>query len=147
MAHRARGRRTTPALTVTVHPPPRPSSSLTNLRRAVASVARRPKSLVASGAETRLDPRTLPPSPTFPPSAYHTPPYPPPSPSDMSSLGAPSSHHSAQSPTSATFGAVPRPRPRQALSPTIHSRGSILLGTRGIADDESRRLSEMAFLD
>ncbi|KIJ67011.1 hypothetical protein HYDPIDRAFT_26420 [Hydnomerulius pinastri MD-312] len=37
--------------------------------------------------------------------------------------------------------------PRRALSPTIHSRGSILLGTRDIEDAESRRLSEMAFLD
>ncbi|OCH86623.1 hypothetical protein OBBRIDRAFT_806661 [Obba rivulosa] len=146
--------RTTPALTVTVHPPPRPSSSLTNLRRAVASVARRPKSLVSSGSDTKFDPRTLPASPTFPPSAYQVRPsssYPSPSPSEMSSLGAPSSYHSASSPTSSTFAgagmAVPRPRPRQALSPTIHSRGSILLETKGIADAESRRLSEMAFLD
>ncbi|KAH8100956.1 hypothetical protein BXZ70DRAFT_1007886 [Cristinia sonorae] len=37
--------------------------------------------------------------------------------------------------------------PRQALSPTIHNRGSILLSTKNIEDDESRRLSEMAFLD
>ncbi|THH15781.1 hypothetical protein EW146_g4750 [Bondarzewia mesenterica] len=37
--------------------------------------------------------------------------------------------------------------PRAALSPQMHSRGSILLQTRGIEDAESRRLSEMAFLD
>ncbi|KAH7930149.1 hypothetical protein BV22DRAFT_77858 [Leucogyrophana mollusca] len=36
---------------------------------------------------------------------------------------------------------------RAALSPTIHSRGSILLETKEIMDAESRRLSEMAFLD
>lgn len=38
-------------------------------------------------------------------------------------------------------------RSRQAVSPTIHNRGSILLETRLIEDAESRRLSEMAFLD
>ena len=37
--------------------------------------------------------------------------------------------------------------PRQAVSPTIHSRGSILVQASGIEDDEQRRLSEMAFLD
>ncbi|KAH7884467.1 hypothetical protein F5I97DRAFT_1812199 [Phlebopus sp. FC_14] len=37
--------------------------------------------------------------------------------------------------------------PRMALSPTMHSRGSILLETRDIEDAESRRLCEMAFLD
>ena len=42
---------------------------------------------------------------------------------------------------------VARPRPRQPLSPTMHSRGSILMETRGIEDDESRRLAELAFLD
>ncbi|KZT67939.1 hypothetical protein DAEQUDRAFT_766712 [Daedalea quercina L-15889] len=38
-------------------------------------------------------------------------------------------------------------RPRQALSPTIYNRGSILVEAGRIEDDESRRLSEMAFLD
>ncbi|KIJ13472.1 hypothetical protein PAXINDRAFT_170530 [Paxillus involutus ATCC 200175] len=37
--------------------------------------------------------------------------------------------------------------PRTAISPTMHSRGSILLETRDIKDAESRRLSELAFLD
>ncbi|KAF9223790.1 hypothetical protein BS17DRAFT_781199 [Gyrodon lividus] len=37
--------------------------------------------------------------------------------------------------------------PRTAISPTMHSRGSILLETRDIEDAESRRLSELAFLD
>lgn len=46
-----------------------------------------------------------------------------------------------------TLEPVARPRPRQPLSPTIHSRGSILMQTRGLEDDESRRLAEMAFLD
>ncbi|TFK49919.1 hypothetical protein OE88DRAFT_291470 [Heliocybe sulcata] len=37
--------------------------------------------------------------------------------------------------------------PRAPLNPTIHSRGSIVSEMRGIENDESRRLSEMAFLD
>lgn len=37
--------------------------------------------------------------------------------------------------------------PRLAISPTMHNRGSILLETKGIQDAESRRLSELAFLD
>ena len=37
--------------------------------------------------------------------------------------------------------------PRTAISPTIHSIGSILRETGGIEDVESRRLSELAFLD
>lgn len=37
--------------------------------------------------------------------------------------------------------------PRTAISPTIHSMASILRETRDIADAESRRLSELAFLD
>lgn len=37
--------------------------------------------------------------------------------------------------------------PRTAISPTIHSFASILRETRGIEDVESRRLSELAFLD
>ncbi|KAH9945035.1 uncharacterized protein BXZ73DRAFT_73257 [Epithele typhae] len=35
---------------------------------------------------------------------------------------------------------------RAGIQPTIHSRGSILAGTHAIEDEESRRLSEMAFL-
>lgn len=35
---------------------------------------------------------------------------------------------------------------RKPVSPTMHSRGSILLEMKGIEDEESRRLSEMAFL-
>lgn len=42
-----------------------------------------------------------------------------------------------------TVGSGPR---RQPISPTMHSRGSILMETKAIVDEESRRLSEMAFL-
>ncbi|KAG2145362.1 uncharacterized protein EDB93DRAFT_518468 [Suillus bovinus] len=37
--------------------------------------------------------------------------------------------------------------PRVSIMPTMHNRGSILLETKGIEDAESRRLSELAFLD
>ncbi|KAG2075357.1 hypothetical protein BDR04DRAFT_1114930 [Suillus decipiens] len=37
--------------------------------------------------------------------------------------------------------------PRVAIMPTMHDRGSILLETKSIQDPESRRLSELAFLD
>ncbi|KAG2122777.1 hypothetical protein DEU56DRAFT_760234 [Suillus clintonianus] len=37
--------------------------------------------------------------------------------------------------------------PRVSVRPTMHNRGSILLETKGIQDAESRRLSELAFLD
>ncbi|KAA1467712.1 hypothetical protein DENSPDRAFT_926811 [Dentipellis sp. KUC8613] len=38
-------------------------------------------------------------------------------------------------------------RRRPAAAPRMHSRASIVVETRGIEDDESRRLSELAFLD
>lgn len=63
------------------------------------------------------------------------------------SLGMPSS-----STLSSTADLQPAPHPavqapRTAISPTIHSLGSILRETRHIEDVESRRLSELAFLD
>ncbi|KAI5116877.1 hypothetical protein M0805_009860 [Coniferiporia weirii] len=48
------------------------------------------------------------------------------------------------SPGSQSFGARPRAPP---VSPRMHSRGSILIETGAIEDEESRRLSELAFLD
>ncbi|KLO16070.1 hypothetical protein SCHPADRAFT_901886 [Schizopora paradoxa] len=41
---------------------------------------------------------------------------------------------------------VPTPNTRAPLSPTMHSRATIMLEAGAIEDDESRRLSEMAFL-
>jgi hypothetical protein len=41
----------------------------------------------------------------------------------------------------------PSPTPRMAIDPTIHSLGSIIREARDIQDAESRRLSELAFLD
>ncbi|KAG7451353.1 uncharacterized protein BT62DRAFT_927036 [Guyanagaster necrorhizus] len=45
-----------------------------------------------------------------------------------------------------TGAEIPSPSPRQPLSPTIHNPGSILLGTCEIEDEESRRVTELAFL-
>ncbi|EKM58427.1 uncharacterized protein PHACADRAFT_252740 [Phanerochaete carnosa HHB-10118-sp] len=65
----------------------------------------------------------------------------------------PSSHSlsprsvSAPTPAARLDAPRPRPRPRQPLSPTMHTRGSIILYAGEIQDEESRRLSEAAFLD
>lgn len=45
-----------------------------------------------------------------------------------------------------TTGVGQRPQARKAVAPTLHSRGSILLETSAIKDEESRRMTEMAFL-
>ncbi|KAF7773372.1 hypothetical protein Agabi119p4_5539 [Agaricus bisporus var. burnettii] len=45
-----------------------------------------------------------------------------------------------------TTGVGQRPQARKPLDPTVHSRGSILLETSAIKDEESRRMTEMAFL-
>ncbi|GJE96269.1 hypothetical protein PsYK624_124630 [Phanerochaete sordida] len=42
---------------------------------------------------------------------------------------------------------VPFTRVRQPLSPTMHTRGSIIIHAEEIEDEESRRLAEAAFLD
>lgn len=54
--------------------------------------------------------------------------------------------HSGSSADLSTSSSQPS-SPRMAVSPTIHNRGSILFETKGIEDAESRRLSELAFLD
>lgn len=38
------------------------------------------------------------------------------------------------------------PHTRLAVSPTLYSRGSILMETNGIEDEETRRMTELAFL-
>ena len=62
---------------------------------------------------------------------------------------APTKFHASHLPSSPTrFATSPgvMARPRQPLSPTIYSHGSIVLEANEIEDDESRRLSELAFL-
>ncbi|KAI0768016.1 hypothetical protein BD413DRAFT_494030 [Trametes elegans] len=107
----------------------RASSSMSNLRRAFTGGlgAKRPRSTVVPSASQPeaarkgvFDAARLPPSPSFPPTAYAVP---------------------AQ-------GRRPgvAPRPRRAAAPTMHTAGTIQFQTHMIEDEESRRLSEMAFM-
>jgi hypothetical protein len=52
----------------------------------------------------------------------------------------------AGSRASAAGSPPPTPRTRQAVAPVMYNRGSILLETAGIEDEESRRMTELAFL-
>ena len=104
-----------------------------NLRRAFTSTKARPTTAYEPDARRGtkgFNASHLPPSPTFPP-------------------GQPPGHESRPSqssiPSSGRTTGVGL-RPRAAVQPTMHSRGTILLGTHMIEDEESRRLSEMAFL-
>jgi len=102
---------------------PKPIRSMTNLRRSVAgtlSSRLRPKSTLIVNTSGKPDFSRLPPSPA---------------------LLSPTSPGLRQQQQQQGGGL------RVPLSPTIHNRGSILMSTKHIEDDESRRLSEMAFLD
>ena len=135
------------------------SRSMSNLRRSVAGTItsrfglRRPKSSLVIDTQrsppSAFDSSRLPPSPSkfpssFPPSTTTTtsPTTTTASPPMSPSLLGPRAGLRSQTP-------VPAARPRvraMPLSPTMHSRGSILMEMHGIEDDESRRLSELAFL-
>ena len=94
-----------------------------NLRRAFTS-AKRPNTTVGDARGKAFDAAR----PPLPPSPAHA------------------THPSVSSiPSSGRMTGVGL-RPRAGVQPTMHSRGSILLGTNMIEDEESRRLSEMAFL-
>ncbi|KAI0368771.1 hypothetical protein BV20DRAFT_980526 [Pilatotrama ljubarskyi] len=117
----------------------RPSSSMSNLRRAfsgglASKLHPRPRSSIDPSTSTpemamgrkrskMFDASHLPSSPTQPPTSFP----------------------GVAVPVQARAPGV-GPRPRQPVSPTMHNRGSILHQTHFIEDDESRRLSEMAFL-
>ncbi|KAJ3781355.1 hypothetical protein GGU10DRAFT_367039 [Lentinula aff. detonsa] len=98
------------------------SGSLANFRHSVVStLTRKP----TKSHSLNFDTSTLPPSPTVPASlASH---------SSISAQSANSKNSNVES-------------TRQALSPTIHSRGSILFETSHIEDEETRRMTEMAFM-
>ncbi|KAI0671446.1 hypothetical protein C8Q78DRAFT_1078263 [Trametes maxima] len=132
----------------------RSSSSMSNLRRAFSSgltskLQSRPRSSIdTSTSAPALAPATAPKrSKLF--DSSHLPASPPPATTTF-----PASAGTSLPPSSYLGVAVPRqgrttgvgPRPRQAVAPTMHSRGSILHQAFAIEDDESRRLSEMAFL-
>ncbi|KAI0360178.1 hypothetical protein OH77DRAFT_906426 [Trametes cingulata] len=120
----------------------RPSSSMSNLRRAfsgglASKLNPRPRSSIDPSTSTpemsmgrkpskMFDASHLPSSPTHPPTSFP----------GVSAAAVPLQGR--------TTGVGLRPR--QAVSPTMHNRGSILHQTHFIEDDESRRLSEMAFL-
>jgi hypothetical protein len=100
----------------------RVSASLTNMRRSVANTLSRTRSqLTVKGTKHDNTPNVLlPPSSTFPLTGSTG--------VDMSMEGVATS------------------TPRQPVSPTLHSHGSILLETSAIEDDEARRMTELAFL-
>ncbi|KAK0480199.1 hypothetical protein IW261DRAFT_119665 [Armillaria novae-zelandiae] len=106
------------------------SRSLTTIRRSVV------------GTLGRKEKSTLPPSPTIPSPL----PSPPPPPVERRGLRAVRSLGFNRQLTVVTGAPLPPPKPRQPLSPTIHNPGSILLGTCEIEDEESRRVTELAFL-
>ncbi|KAJ8503025.1 hypothetical protein ONZ45_g11218 [Pleurotus djamor] len=126
------------------------ATSLTNFRNSML----RPLSLTRTKStdRQRLAPSTfdashLPPSPTLPTfigksarQSYDT--------QLPHSQSTPALSKSFVTRPRAAKSALPSPpqSPRQAVSPKIHSRGSILVETLEITDEESRRLSEMAFL-
>ncbi|PIL35370.1 hypothetical protein GSI_02096 [Ganoderma sinense ZZ0214-1] len=113
----------------------RTASSMMNLRRAFTSSKPRPKSTtlevlpetMGRKRSKNFDASHLPPSPTVPTAPTSL------APSSFRGTGRPSN------------GGL-RPPPRQAVAPTMHSHGTIVHQTNFIEDDESRRLSEMAFL-
>ncbi|KAI0635640.1 hypothetical protein C8Q77DRAFT_1071637 [Trametes polyzona] len=127
------------SLDSSIPPSARSSSSMSNLRRAFSSglaskLQPRPRSsldpstsLPAEIGRKRsklFDASHLPASPTHPPTSF---------------LGNNASAAQGRAPGVGL-------RPRQAVAPTMHSRGSILHQAHFIEDEESRRLSEMAFL-
>ncbi|KAF8905091.1 hypothetical protein CPB84DRAFT_1823433 [Gymnopilus junonius] len=122
--------------TMDVSPIPEPqrrlsmARSLSNLRRSVVGTLSHKPTKGAEGeggrVEKNFDASHLPASPTIPQAFAR------PRPSDVSKS-------SAGSPP-------PTPGMRQAVAPIIYNRGSILLETAGIEDEETRRMTELAFL-
>ncbi|KAK0469500.1 uncharacterized protein EV420DRAFT_37802 [Desarmillaria tabescens] len=104
------------------------SRSLTTIRRSVV------------GTLGRKEKTDLPPSPTIPS------PLPSPPPVERRGLRAVRSLGFNRQLSIVTGAEAPTLSPRQPLSPTIHNPGSILLGTCEIEDEESRRVTELAFL-
>ncbi|PBK75963.1 hypothetical protein ARMSODRAFT_1080119 [Armillaria solidipes] len=104
------------------------SRSLTTIRRSVV------------GTLARKEKANLPLSPTIPSPLPSSPPV------ERRGLRAMRSLGFNRQLTVVTGAPLPPPKPRQPLSPTIHNPGSILLGTCEIEDEESRRVTELAFL-
>ncbi|KAF8825268.1 hypothetical protein HHX47_DHR7000167 [Lentinula edodes] len=109
------------------------SNSLANFRQSVVSTLSRKPSSFKKPTSFKFDGMNLPPSPTVPASLAGQ------------SINSSMSTQSVKSKDSLSH-TVPVPVPRQALSPKIHSRGSILLEASHIEDEETRRMTEMAFM-
>jgi hypothetical protein len=106
----------------------RVSVSLSNFTKSLGSKRPKSTSLPHLHPNSLFDASHLPPSPTLP---------------SMSTLESSGS----LSPNDALRRRGTGVGPRAPLSPTIHNPGSILMEAKEIGDAESRRLSEMAFLD
>jgi hypothetical protein len=65
----------------------------------------------------------------------------------LTNLRRSTTRHSGSSSADLSSTSSQHSSPRVSIMPTMHNRGSILLETKGIQDAESRRLSELAFLD
>ncbi|KAJ3852581.1 hypothetical protein EV368DRAFT_64814 [Lentinula lateritia] len=109
------------------------SNSLANFRQSVVSTLSRKPSSFKKPTSFKFNGTNLPPSPTVPASLAGQ------------SINSSMSTQSVKSKDSLPH-TMPVPVPRQALSPKIHSRGSILLETSHIEDEETRRMTEMAFM-
>lgn len=106
------------------------ATSINNIRRSVVGSLSRPKSTHNAGKTFNAS--HLPPSPTIP-----------------SSFAEQASRSPLSSPTQPRFLNPVAPaavKLRQAVSPTLYSRGTILAETSHIEDEESRRMTELAFL-
>lgn len=108
-------------------------SVLSSVRRSVIGSLSRTKTSFNSGSQKTSNVSHLPPSPSVPLSfAEQARKYSP------TVLLFPGPRHSE-------FGSVP-PISRVAAAPTIHSQGSILHQMKNIKDEETRRVTELAFL-
>jgi len=111
------------------------SSTLSRSSSKRTREAQRPKSTVELGSKKEgglkmFDASHLPPSPSS--AGFPKPPFRAGSVLSFENKGKPK--------------AVSLAPPRSSIQPTLHSRGSILLETTNIEDEEMRRITEMAFL-
>ncbi|CAA7266860.1 unnamed protein product [Cyclocybe aegerita] len=121
--------------------------SLSNMRRSVIGTLSRPKNTTSSTASSdpssdanptrgRLfDASHLPTSPTLP-SSFRS----------AMTTGMTSRTYAHPHPPRSPTLSPPPPVQRRAVSPVMYNRGSILMETSAIEDEESRQLTEMAFL-
>lgn len=118
------------------------TSSLSSMRRSVVGTLTRKANLeINVNSSKGYNASHLPPSPTVDRSRSPVPTSPrsSPAPTSPRSPSILNRSRSPVSPTSPTFQ-------RQAVAPIMYNRGSILLETCNIEDEETRRMTELAFL-